>query len=189
MKQISDYFYQSVKLWHALLLTGIMVSYASLIMGGKSECLEPYLNEGMSVLGLKFGYDYTYASAFFNALGTAGTVCYRKLILIWDNIFPVLYGSMYIAWLSLLYKKVDFKLRALKLINLFPFVHIIMDWIENVLEMNLIGSYLQYSSLDPTDVWMTSIVSSVKWGFSMINYALILTGIVLMLLRSYRKKK
>jgi len=187
MKRVSDFFYNRFKLWHALVLTGVMVCYASLVMGGKSECLEPFLKDGMSVLGLKLGYDYNYVLAFFNALGIVGTECYRNLILIWDNIFPILYGSMYIAWISLLYKKVNFKYAGVKLINLFPIVHILLDWTENSLELNLIGSVLQGSSLDPTDVWMTSVVSSVKWGFSMINYAVILTGIVLMLLRSYRK--
>jgi hypothetical protein len=189
MKRLSDFFYQYIKLWHALLLTGIMVSYASLVMGGKSECLEPFLKEGMSVLGLKFGYDYNYASSFFNALGIAGIECYRNLILIWDNIFPLLYGSMYIAWISLLYQKIDFKSPGLRLINLFPIVHILLDWTENGLELNLMGSYITGGVLDLTDVLITSTVSSVKWGFSMINYAIILTGIVIMITKSISIKK
>ena len=103
MKRLSDFFYNRTNLYISVILTIIMISYASLVLGGKSECFNDQLNEGQKVLGLKLGYSHEYAVSFFNSLDSDGLICYKNLILIWDNIFPLLYGTMYVFWISLIY--------------------------------------------------------------------------------------
>jgi len=68
MKWISDFFYKKTNLLTALILTLVMVLYASLVLGKFSSCFQDQLPEGVKVLGLSFGYSYDYVISFFNSL-------------------------------------------------------------------------------------------------------------------------
>jgi hypothetical protein len=166
-----------------------MVLYAWIIMGSQSECVTGELNEGISLLGLRFGYSHESALQVFNLFGSEALTCYAKLLRVWDNIFPFLYGSMYIAWLSILYKNVRFRNVRYKLINLFPLFPLLADLVENYFELALVSQFIQFHSLSTGDVWIASFFTRIKWSFSIINYLVIIAGIALLLLNKRSKKR
>jgi len=109
MKKVSDYFYLKSNIVICVILTVTMVLYAWLVMGSQSKCI----SEGVSLLGLRFGYTYESVIELFNLLNQNSLNCYNKLLKIWDNIFPFFYGSMYIFWLSLIFKNINLKIKTL----------------------------------------------------------------------------
>ncbi len=48
-----------------------MVLYAWIVMGSQSECVTGELTEGISLLGLRFGYSYESALQLFNLLSSS----------------------------------------------------------------------------------------------------------------------
>lgn len=189
MKKFSDFAYARSSFLLCIFLTILMVFYAWIVMGSQSECVTGELTEGISLLGLRFGYGYESALQLFNVLGSEALRCYAKLLRVWDNIFPFLYGSMYVAWLSILYKNVRFRNVRYKLINLFPLLPLLADLVENYFENALVSQFIQFHSLSPGDVWIASLITRFKWSLSVINYLVIIAGIVLLILTKRGRKR
>jgi hypothetical protein len=99
-----------------------MILYASIVMGSQSKCVTGELPEEYSLLGLKIGYSYDYAVTLLGLLSQEALNCYSKLLILWDNLLPFLYGSMYIAWISLIYKNIRLKYDKLYPVNLYPII-------------------------------------------------------------------
>ncbi|MBK7094015.1 MAG: hypothetical protein IPH57_02720 [Saprospiraceae bacterium] len=188
MKRLPDLFYKKTNLFIAILFTVAMVGYASLVLGGKSECFSQQLNEGQKVLGLKLGYTNEYAVSFFNSLDSEGLICYKNLILIWDNIFPILYGIMYILWISLIYRNIDFKYSNFRFLNIFPLFHILMDWTENFAELNLVNQFTVNNSISLVSVKFSSYVSLIKWSSSFITYGILIPGLAMIISKKLKNK-
>jgi len=181
MKKLSLFLYSHSKLWHALVLTGLMIAYASVIMNSKSDCFLKELNDDQNLLGLKFGYTYDEAACFFDSLSEDGLKCYKNLLSKWDSIFPLIYASMYMAWLSLIYRKLGKGRRELRLINLYPLIPMFADWAENISELFLISEYTSIHKISESSIRVSSLITQIKWSLSTLNYIIILTGIVFLI--------
>lgn len=166
---------------NATLATIIMILYASLVMGGFSDCFAIDQSDLPSSLGLSMGYESKTVYAFFEQRSVAQNICYREFILIWDNLFSLIYCSMYLLWLG-------FLLRTSKwsVLNLFPLIPMILDWIENAIEISMVNQFLETSTIDPSIIAFGSTTSILKWSCSLINYGLILYGIIWIF---YRRKE
>lgn len=168
-------------------LTVVMFIYASLVMGSQSECVTSRLLENQSLLGLKFGYDLSFVQAIMQQLDEQSLKCYMNLLSIWDSLFPLLYGSMYMAWLSVIYKSVP---GALKWpVNLYPIIPALLDWVENFREYKLVMDYLENQSVSPESVELASTFTQIKWSASFLNYGIILIGITILMINKYRSGK
>lgn len=181
MGRISKILYQKSNLVICILLTTIMVVYASIVMGSQSKCISDELTNGLSLLGLRFGYDIDTVSILFNSISENALLCYSKLLSIWDNIFPFIYGTMYIFWLSFIYKNRIFKKKVLSLINLYPVIPVVLDLIENYFENILIRQFISMNNIIELNVKIASIVTQIKWTLSTINYLIIIIGIVIII--------
>lgn len=181
LRTISQYLYRKNSIPVALLLTVCMILYASLVMGGQSECLTSELSSGQSILGLKFGYDMAFVRAIFIQLSDQAFVCYLSLLKIWDNLFPLIYGSMYIAWLSVIYRKAVPTISWP--INLYPLIPVAMDWIENYFEYRLVAYFYENEGIEKAMVETASLITQIKWSASMLNYLIIIIGVVMLLIQ------
>lgn len=188
MDRLSDIFYRKANWISCLLATAIMVAYASIILGGQSSCFEDQLPEGYKVLGLKAGYSLNYAMALFGSMNETGLFCYRNLILIWDNIFPVLYGVMYILWLSFIYKNTRVRHSKYRFLNFYPLVPVLLDWTENFFEWRLTESFIRSETFTESQVQIASVASQVKWIASSLNYLIIVIGIVLLIFNLIKQR-
>jgi len=186
MNQLSRYLYKYSTIPLALVFTVAMILYASAILGSQSKCITELLLPGQSVLGLKFGYDLNFVVSIFERLDESSLKCYLRFLYIWDNIFPLIYGSMYLLWLSVIYRKIFTKQNWP--INIFPLLPVILDWIENFFEAGLVKSYLVSPSLVESSVSTASFISQMKWSASMVNYFLIGGGILFLVFRRFFRK-
>ena len=191
MKKVSDFFYIHSNWFSCFVATGSMVAYAALVMGGKSACFQDQLPEGYKVLGLKTGYTLAYVQELFGSMNREGLLCYRNLILIWDNIFPVLYGLMYIFWLSLILKYLPTKAHRFRLLNLYPVIPVILDWTENFFELRLVEHFTNSHVVTQELVAVASGISQIKWLGSSLNYLIIVVSLILFFIHwlKYRKRK
>ncbi len=189
MKKLSDFAYSRTSYFLCILLAILMILYAWIVMGSQSECFKGELSEDISLLGLRFGYSYETVLKLFNLLGSEALTCYTKLLRVWDNIFPLFYGSMYIAWISVFFRNFRFRNPVYKLINLFPLLPMIADLVENYFENALVSQFIRFSSVSPGDVLIASFFTRIKWSLSITNYLIMISGIVLLILNMRGRKK
>lgn len=186
MKRISSFFYTHTNIWFCIAATLMMICYAALVMGGKSAVIMEQIEINSSVPGLWFGIEKSRLTNFFEALDQSGLATYKELISIWDMIFPLLYCSMYIFWISLIYKKINWAHKFF--LNLFPIIPATLDWIENGLELNLLNQYLNHNIQDTT-LQLANIINMSKWSMSYLNYTIIFLGMLLIARMKFLARK
>ena len=102
---------------------------------------------------------------------------------VWDTLFGLIYGVMYVAWVSLLFKPYSHKFGIL---NLLPFSQVVFDWVENFALAALSNQYLADGSFSSSTALLASTGSAIKWAFSLLVYGVILVGIVMRIVRALK---
>lgn len=184
MNSISNFFYKRSSFLVVIIATSITFAYLFLIFIDKSKCFE-LENDSVKSLGTSFGFSLENVQAFFTGRTAEMLACYIDFILIWDNIFALLYGFMYVVWLSNLFKPYSTKFKWL---NLLPLLQTIFDWLENFKLAQLAKSHLAGNQLLASDVQLASVFTMVKWAFSGIIFLLVMVGVVLLITRAIKKK-
>lgn len=188
MKALSNLLYRATNLYICIALTAITVLYASLVMGSQSECISEGLAENVSILALTFGYTYDAVIQLFSSLSETGLQCYSQLLKVYDTIFPIIYGSMYLFWVSLIYKNQKWKFKGLRILNLYPLLPIFADFVENYFENRLIVQFLGENDVLESTVQFASLATQIKWTLSTFNYLIILGGIVVLVVSNLKRK-
>jgi hypothetical protein len=94
---------------------------------------------------------------------------------VWDTLFGVIYGVMYVVWASLLLKPYSQKVGIL---NLLPFGQVLFDWLENIGLATVSSQYLAEGTISASTAQLASTASSIKWAFALLVYGVILIGII-----------
>ena len=100
---------------------------------------------------------------------------------IWDSLFGLIYGVMYVIWVSVVFKPYSPKVGIL---NLLPFGQVVFDWLENASLAALSNQYLADGTISSSMALVASTASSIKWVFSLLVYVVILVGIVMRIVRA-----
>ena len=137
-------------------------------------------------LGMTFGFDEAAVIAFFQVRTETMIAAYIQFTMIWDNVFAVIYGFMYAAWLSVLLKASKAKFG---IINLVPFLQVIFDFLENVSLVYTANSYLMNGDIQPYVVSISSIFVMAKWLCSGLTYLALLLGLWLLSVKLFKFKK
>jgi hypothetical protein len=95
---------------------------------------------------------------------------------VWDSLFGLIYGVMYVVWVSLLFKPYS---QRVGILNLLPFGQVVFDWLENFSLATLSNQYLADGTISSSTALFASTASTIKWVFSLLVYGVILVGIVL----------
>jgi hypothetical protein len=104
---------------------------------------------------------------------------------VWDSLFALIYGVMYVAWVSILFKPYSKKVRVL---NLLPFAQVLFDWLENFSLAALSKQYLADGTISSSTALIASTSSSIKWVFSLLVYGVILVGIVMRVVGALKRR-
>lgn len=163
--------------------------YAAFIMGGQTETITADIGPEGSVPGLAFGFSHLEIAGFLHSLSTEALVEYWYMLRIWDTIFPLVYGTMYISWISFLLKKTRIRTSGLSGINLFPLLPMLADFTENFYEFRVLQEFVIQKTVNASWVEIASIVNQTKWILSSINYLIIITAIVLYFIQLIHKRK
>jgi hypothetical protein len=114
--------------------------------------------------------------AFLSERSDPMILAYVEFSQIWDTLFGLIYGVMYVVLVSVLFKPYSQKVGIL---NFLPFGQVVFDWIENFALAALSSQYLADGSISSSVALLASTSSAIKWGFSLLVYVVIVVGIVM----------
>jgi hypothetical protein len=182
---LSQIFYKKSNIVIALFLTAIFISYLFLVMIDKAAGFE-LADSNIKSLGTSFGFDQAEIMIFLAARTDEMIRAYINFNQVWDAFFGLTYGLMYVVWVSVLFKPFSHKVGIL---NLFPLVQVVFDWLENYELALLANQYLADGMISSSNAQLASVFSMIKWACSGLTFALILIGIVLVIARKIINKK
>jgi len=174
LRRASEFFYTKSTLATALIATAVFVGYTLLVLSGQGKAFA-VANSTVKSLGTSLGFGQAEILAFFAERSAGQISAYITFNQVWDSLYGVIYGVMYVAWVSVLLKPYSQKVRML---NLLPFGQVLFDWLENVGVSSLSSQYLADGTISSTTAQLASTASSIKWAFALLVYGVILVGIV-----------
>ena len=184
IKPFSNFFYQFSSIWIAILLTIVFIGYLVLVLMVKSTGFE--LSDGnIKSLGTSFGFDKADIVLFLATRTKEMIEAYINFNQIWDTVFGLIYGLMYVVWVSVLFKPFSKKVGVL---NLFPFIQVFFDWLENYTLAAVANQYLADGVFSSVNAKLASIFSIFKWVCSGLTLTLILIGAILMIAQAIKNK-
>ena len=180
----SKFFYQKSNFITAILATVIFIGYLLLVMMDKGAGFE-VADSNIRSLGTSFGFDQVDVIAFLSIRSDEMVTAYITFNQVWDVLFGVIYGLMYVVWVSVLFKPICDKVGRL---NLVPVLQVIFDWLENYELVLLAHQYLSDGMISASNANLASVFSMLKWACSGLTYTFILIGIILMIMRAVANK-
>ena len=185
VSRLSHFFYQNSGLVIAIFFTTAFIGYLFLIMMGKAVAFE-LADDNMKSLGTSFGFNHADIIAFLAARTDEMINAYINFNKVWDTLFGLIYGLMYVVWMSVLFKPYAQKLGFL---NLLPFAQVLFDWLENYALASLANQYLIDGLISSPIAKIASIFCMFKWVCFSFTFTLILVGIILMIAQVIKNRK
>ena len=167
-------------LYLAISFTIVFFFYITYILAPFSNCFK--LGTGVNSLGISFSYSMEMVQHFFESRNKEQLLCYSEFLQIWDVIFAFVYTVMYTSWIMYFFQNKRLFLIA-------PILCMIADWAENYLELLMLETYLNSSSISELLVSIGSGINSFKWILSSITFLIILVGIIIILKTFLTKPK
>jgi hypothetical protein len=180
----SQFFYKKSNLVTALLATSVFAGYLLFFLTGKGKAFE-VANSSIKSLGTSLGFGQVEILAFLAERSDQMINDYIDFNQVWDSLFALIYGVMYVVWVSILFKPYSKKVGVL---NLLPFGQVLFDWLENFALATLSKQYLADGTISSSTALFASTASSIKWVFSLLVYGVILVGIVMRILGALKRR-
>lgn len=184
LSRFSQFFFRKSNLKIGLVATAFFSGYLALLsFVGKSFEVE---GGKVKSLGTSLGFGVNEVTEFFMERSDQMVNSYINFNQVWDFIFAIIYGFMYVIWLSVIYKPYP---QRIWLLNLIPLIQVIFDWVENFCLASIAKTYLVDGSISSSTVTLASTSSSIKWVFSVLVYLLLFYGIGLRFFRAIKAKQ
>ena len=174
LTRASQFFYAKSSLVTAVLATLVFAGYTALVLSGQGKAFE-VANSSIKSLGTSLGFGQAEILAFLAERSANQIAAYITFNQVWDTLFGVIYGVMYVVWVSLLLKPYSHKVGIL---NLLPFGQVLFDWLENIGLATVSSQYLADGTISASTAQLASTASSIKWAFALLVYGVILVGII-----------
>lgn len=184
LSRASRFFYAKSHLVTALLATSVFAGYLVLFLTGKGTAFA-VANSSVRSLGTSLGFGQPEILAFLAERSDRMILAYIEFNQVWDTLFGLIYGVMYVAWVSVLFKPYSQKVGIL---NLLPFGQVVFDWLENFALAALSHQYLADGAISPSIALLASTFSAFKWGFSLLVYGVIVVGIVMRIAGALKRR-
>jgi hypothetical protein len=184
LSRVSRFFYAKSNLITALLATALFVGYLFFVLTTQGMAFA-VANSTVKSLGTSLGFGQTEILAFLAERSDQMISSYVNFNLIWDTLFGLIYGVMYVIWVSVVFKPYSPKAGIL---NLLPFGQVVFDWLENASLAALSNQYLEDGTISSSIALFASTASSIKWVLSLLVYGVILVGIVMRITRAMKRR-
>ena len=184
LRRASGFFYAKSTLVTALLTTVVFAGYTVLILSAQGKTFE-VAHSSIRSLGTSLGFGQAEVLAFLAERSAEQISAYITFSQVWDSLFGVIYGVMYVVWVSLLFKPYSLKVG---LLNLLPFGQVLFDWLENFSLASLSNQYLADGTIASSTALLASTASSIKWVFALLVYGVILVGIVARIVGALKRR-
>ena len=184
LSRASQFFYTESNLITALLATSVFAGYLLFFLTGKGKAFE-VANSSVKSLGTSLGFGQVEILAFLAERSDQMINAYINFNQVWDSLFALIYGVMYVAWVSILFRPYSKKVGVL---NLLPFGQVFFDWLENFALATLSKQYLADGTISSSTSLLASTSSTIKWIFSLLVYGVILVGAVMRIAGALKKR-
>ena len=184
LSRASQFFYTKSNLATALLATSVFAGYLVLFLTRQGKAFE-VANSSVRSLGTSLGFGQAEILGFLAERSDQMINAYINFNQVWDSLFALIYGIMYVVWVSILFKPYSQKFRVL---NLLPFAQVLFDWLENFSLAALSKQYLAEGTISSSTALFASTASSTKWVFSLLVYGVILVGAVMRIVGALKKR-
>ena len=181
----SKFFYTKSNLVTGLLATSVFAGYLVFFLTGKGTAFE-VANSTVRSLGTSLGFGQAEILAFFAERSDRMIDAYISFNQIWDTLFGLIYGLMYVIWVSVLFRPYSQRFGVL---NLLPFGQVVFDWLENYALAALSNQFLADGAISSSTALLASTASAIKWAFSLLVYLVILVGIVMRISRAVKRRR
>ena len=181
----SKFFYTKSNLVTGLLATSVFAGYLVFFLTGKGTAFE-VANSTVRSLGTSLGFGQAEILAFFAERSDQMIDAYISFNQIWDTLFGLIYGLMYVIWVSVLFRPYSQRFGVL---NLLPFGQVVFDWLENYALAALSNQFLADGAISSSTALIASTASAIKWAFSLLVYLVILVGIVMRISRAVKRRR
>jgi hypothetical protein len=168
----------------ALLATSVFAGYLLFFLTGKGKAFE-VSNSSIKSLGPSVGVGQVVILAFLTERSDQMIDAYINFNQVWDSLFALIYGVMYVAWVSILFKPYSKKVGVL---NLLPFAQVLFDWFENFYLATLSKQFRADGTISSSTALIASTSSSIKWVFSLLVYGVILVGAGMRIVGAMKKR-
>jgi len=173
MNRYIKYFNNNRMLFFAIGSTFVFFFYLILVLVPASSCFR--LDVGSNSLGLSFSYTKDMVQSFFESRTKDQLLCYSQFLQLWDTIFALVSTLMFGSWILYFFKNKRLFFIAPTILGM------IADWSENYIELLMITTYLNSSTISKTLVSLGSGINSFKFVMIGLTYLMILTGIMIVL--------
>ena len=184
LSRTSRFFYTKSSLVTALLATSVFAGYLVFFLMRQGKAFE-VANSSVKSLGTSLGFGQVEILAFLAERSDQMINAYINFNQVWDSLFALIYGVMYVAWVSILFRPYSKKVGVL---NLLPFAQVLFDWLENFSLATLSKQYLADGTISSSTALIASTSSSIKWVFSLLVYGVILVGAVMRIAGALKKR-
>jgi hypothetical protein len=184
LSRASRFFYTKSNLITALLATSVFAGYLLFFLTEKGKAFE-VANSSIKSLGTSLGFGQVEILAFLAERSDQMINAYINFNQVWDSLFALIYGVMYVVWVSILFKPSSKKVGVL---NLLPFGQVLFDWLENFFLATLSKQYLADGTIASSTSLFASTSSSIKWVFSLLVYGVILVGAVIRIAGALKRR-
>ena len=182
--RVSQFFYAKSSLIVAFLATAIFVGYLFFVLTAQGKAFA-VANSTVGSLGTSLGFGQAEILAFLSERSDQMISAYSNFNLVWDNLFALIYGIMYVIWVSVLFKSHSQRFGVL---NLLPLGQVVFDWLENACLAALSNQYLADGTVSSSTALLASTFSAIKWVFSLLTYVVILIGIVIRIRMALKRR-
>ena len=184
LTRASQFFYTKSSLVTALLATSVFAGYLVFFLMRQGKAFE-VANSSVKSLGTSLGFGQVEILAFLAERSDQMINAYINFNQVWDSLFALIYGVMYVAWVSILFKPYSQKFGVL---NLLPFGQVLFDWLENFALAALSNQYLADGTISSSTALLASTSSTIKWILSLLVYGVILVGIVMRIVGALKRR-
>jgi hypothetical protein len=184
LSRASRFFYTKSNLITALLATSVFAGYLLFFLTERGKAFE-VANSSIKSLGTSLGFGQVEILAFLSERSDQMINAYIDFNQVWDSLFALIYGVMYVVFVSILFKPSSKKVGVL---NLLPFGQVLFDWLENFFLATLSKQYLADGTISSSTSLFASTSSSIKWVFSLLVYGVILVGAVIRIAGALKRR-
>ena len=184
LSRASRFFYTKSNVVAALLATSVFAGYLVFFLTRQGKTFE-VANSSVKSLGTSLGFGQTEILAFLTERSDQMIIAYINFNQGWDSLFSLIYGVMYVIWVSIVFKPYSQKIA---LLNLLPFGQVFFDWLENVALATLSKQYLADGTISSSTALLASTSSTIKWIFSLLVYGVMLVGIIMRIVGALKRR-
>ncbi len=185
MLQTISAFFWRISTWKTFVVA--LLAYAlwgGLVMTKGMQHIQDLCGQKVEILDLQFHSSPENTRAILNSYTAEAKQFWMIFGLVFDTIYPLVYGFLFIVAGCLIYKRKKDQNAWLFYLPLLPLLIIFVDYAENI---NIASLLYTYPSVSDIRINITSAFSSLKWILVAVEALLLFGGLIWLVLPSKQK--